>query len=117
MTIKIGSREVVFSTSLIIPKNETAEFDFTVDLWHISIRIEFLETSDESQPREVKFDVQSSQLIIKFVNWNNALGTAILQPHQIGLSNNGQALSFIATHWLVGDVNRIDVQFLLGDAK
>ena len=117
MTIKVGKREVVFSTSLIIPKSESADFQFLIGAWKIEIMVSFEDDKASEGTRNILFEHQNSQLHLKFVNWNNSLGTALTKPVEIGRTNTNQELSFIATHWLVGEINKVDFQFMLEVAK
>jgi hypothetical protein len=113
MKAKVGAREVIHCTSLIIPSSESAEICFNVGAWEIDIKISFETDSTKEGSRDILYDNIDNQLHLKFRNWTNSIGTALIKPVEIGRTNTNQGLSFIATHWLIGDVNKIDMQFML----
>lgn len=112
--IRIGDKELVYSSSLIIPEGEEAWLSFKLDDWEINFKIIFVTSPDKTGPQEVKLEAIQDTVHLSLINWNNSLGTAITKPTRIGETNDGRLLSFMANHWRIGTVHRLDLQFLLG---
>lgn len=112
--IRIGDKELVYSSSLIIPEGEGAGVSFKLGDWEIKFEIEFVSSPDKNGPQEAKLETTKDAVRLILINWNNALGTAIPEPTRIGETNDGRVLSFMVNHWLIGTIRRLDLQFLLG---
>ena len=112
--MKIGERDVVHTASLIVPKGENAIVDFRVGQWDISLKIIFVRNDDKAEKGSISLEVIDGNPQISLINWNNSLGTATIQPAVLGTANDGRKLSFMLCHWLIGDTNKVDIQFLLG---
>ena len=116
MPVIIGGRTVVHCDTLIIPSGEVAEVSFSIGGWNLNFEISF-SASSSSASNETTLSVESGdgRSYINFSNWVSSLGTATLEPFKLGETNQGHELSCMVTHWLIGNVNKLDVQFMLGD--
>lgn len=114
MKLKVGKRKVIHTVTLIVPSGEEAWIEFNLDNWNIRLKILFEVTSDKSKQREINIKATDDYGIIIFKNWTNSLGTATRVPVEFGKTSNGRDLLFMASHSLIGDVNKLDLQFLLG---
>lgn len=112
MAIKIGNREVIHSASMIIPSKEVASTSFTVDSWEIRTKFSFIKDQEKNSKGAIKVEITEGFPHIKLVNWENSLGTATVEPIQLGETKDGYIISFMLTHWLVGTTNKLDAQFL-----
>ncbi len=48
-----------------------------------------------------------------FRKWDNSLGTALIEPVRLATLHDGQKLSFMASNYMIGGTNKLDLQFLL----
>ena len=113
--MQIGDREIVHSCTLIVPEREQALISFAVGGWSINVEVAFEQGEDkEAEGSMDVYPVDNNRLRMTFKNWNNPLGTATSQPIRIGNTNRKRELSFLATHWRIGTINRMDILFLLG---
>ena len=111
--MEIGNRKVVYSCSLIIPEGETALVEFSIGSWKIKIRINF---ENDLQTNESTINVgeeMNGESLITFSNWKNPVGTATIKPVVIGQTDTNQQLLMMAASWLIGNVNKLDLHFLL----
>ena len=106
--MRVGGREIVYSTSLILAEDEDATFDFTVEGWGVQIRVLFEYDDNENR---IKLSSKDNVLEMRFMNWGSKIGTTVRTPQIIGKSPTGRDLSFIAVHWKIGAVNKLDLQF------
>jgi hypothetical protein len=111
--MKIGNREVVHTFSIIVPDKEDAWVDFNVGQWNINLRIYFTEDKGKDTGA-LSLEVLQDIPHLNLINWRNALGTATIKPIELGTTSDGRQLSFMLTHWLIGETNKLDIQFLLG---
>jgi hypothetical protein len=112
--MKIGGRKVVHTASMIVPKGEEAEIEFNVDNWNIKLKILFIRNNDSDNANGMSLEVVDNNPQLSLINWSNSLGTATIKPAELGTSNNGKKVSFMLSHWLIGETNKLDIQFLLG---
>lgn len=109
--IKIGKEELVGSYTLLIPENSMVRIPLDIKGWKFSLDIEFDNTS-EKQGVDRKSTAEGA--IIVFRKWNNPLGTALIEPVPLGTLANGQKLFFMASNYVIGGTNKLDLQLLLG---
>lgn len=113
MTTHIGSKQVVHFSSLIVPDGEAATIEFNIGAWNLNFNVSF--SKDESvEGASLSIEEMNGKSYMKFANWTGTLGTATQKPFVIGKTNQGHELSIMITHWLVGDVNKVDIQFMIG---
>lgn len=112
--MKIGNKEIVHTTSLIIPKDEEAVIDFKVGNWEIELRLLFKIEKENTKKGIISLEVTDKIPKLILTNWFNALGMATKMPIEFGTTDNGKKLYIMICHWYIGDVNKIDLQFLLG---
>jgi len=113
--MKIGNRKVVYTSSLIIPEGEDAWIFFDVGDWHVKVNLIFNISDEENENGAISIEGIDDHAKVTFFNWNNSLGTVTVNPVELGKTNEGKRLTFMASHWLIGRVNKIDVQFLIGE--
>ncbi len=112
--MKVGGREVVHTATLIIPKGEDALVDFDVGQWKISLRILFVSKDKDAEKGSLSIEVVDGNPQLSLFDWNNSLGTATVRPFELGTASDGRKLSVMLSHWLIGETNKLDIQFLLG---
>lgn len=112
--MKIGDRDIVHTSSLIIPGGKDAWIEFNIGSWLVKVNVIFKDSDEEDKSGSIVIEAVEDYAKVTFFGWNNSLGSATVKPVNLGKTNEGQQLAFMATHWLVGSVNRLDMQFLLG---
>lgn len=115
--MEIGDKKIIYSASLIVPDGESASVSFVLGSWVARMRIEF--GGDTSKDGKSTINVKgedptTGESTITFLNWRNPIGTATTKPINIGKTNTNQDIFVLATHWYIGSVNKLDIQFLLG---
>ena len=114
--MKIGDRNVVHNCSMIVPDGETASIEFLLGSWTVRIRINFIQSGDDEKSTITVTAASGvdGESLITFVNWRNPIGTATTIPVVIARTNTNQELLIMAAHWMIGNVNKVDIHFLLG---
>jgi hypothetical protein len=111
--ISIGRWKLVESISLLIPRGNTATLSVAPGLGRLNLRIRFEgESTDRDQ---LGVDIKSAPDgfgEITFNNWTNVLGTAMNEPASLGRSRAGEPILFLAAHWRIGLLDKIDLQIL-----
>ena len=107
--IKIGSRVLLASHSLLIPAKERAAIDMDVFGWKFQLGIVF-EDAHSEQGIEVKPTASGVDLLFK--NWANSLGTALTEPGSLATLSLGGKLEFMASNYRIGETNQFEIQFL-----
>ena len=113
--MKIGARKIVHTATLIVPKNERAVVEFSVGDWHIELHIVFVTDKLDSNDGAMSIEVIDGKPHLKLSNWKNSLGTATVRPVELGRTREGEPLTFMLSHWLIGEAQKLDIQFLLGE--
>ena len=113
MAVHIGNKLLVHHQSIIVPSGEDARIEFSIGTWELKFTLTFTKDSN-TDGAALSVEETNGKSYIKFINWESSIGTATRAPLVIGGTNLGQPLSILAAHWLVGDTNKLDVQFMLG---
>lgn len=111
MMEKIGNRTVVYSGTFIVPEGEDVWFTADASGWSIKINIQFERNGAE---QGIRIEPKTDHAKIIFVKWDNSIGTTTTTPAPLGSHQDGRKLSFMATNYCIGGVNRLDIQLLLG---
>ena len=113
--MKVGDREVVYSTGIIVPKNEEAQIEFDYSDEIVPVRIRFKQENEaEETSSSIEAELVDGQLKLTFVNWDNPIGTATTEPMELGKFRDGRSLSLMVASWAVGTISKMDIQFLVG---
>lgn len=112
--IKIGDKELCFSTTLLMTDEQEAEIVTVVDDWELKITIALVQKSNEE--KSISWSaVTGNHARIEFCGWRDSLGSATASPVYIGVTDtSNRAVGFGACHHRVGTVNRLDFQIYLG---
>ena len=116
--MKVGTREVVYTATVLIPSREEAWLEFSVGGWLVKLNL--LLVAEEAKPGDatptprLSIEAVDDHARLVLYNWSNALGTATSEPVEMGRASNGQVLSVMVWHVRTGEADRIDLQFLLG---
>ncbi len=108
--IKINDLEIIDSKTLIIHKDESAEFAIKGASWTINIILSFNDNK-ESQSISVRGEKNTARLT--FNKWSASTGTCLTKPSEIASLGNGDKILFTAFNLRVRDVNQITVQFMI----
>ena len=113
--MRIGNKEVVYSTGLIMPNNEEAQVDLVFSGERISLGISFREENGpQKNTSRIDAKVVNGQLRLTFVNWNNPIGTATTEPMELGTLKDGRSVFLMVATWSIGTTMKMDLQCLLG---
>jgi hypothetical protein len=74
-------------------------------------------STEPNTPSTLAFEGKGDHGKVVFRNWQNPLGTCLVDPVQIGQTNSRQPLFFMAASWLIGVTRIVDVQLMAGGAK
>lgn len=115
MQIEIGGRKVVGSANLIIPKNEAAVIEILAvnRVLRAQLRVE-RDASGEQKDAAINVQPVDNEAHITLSGWDNPLGTATTQPFEVARLDENQALYCMIAHHRIGDVDRLDLSFLVG---
>lgn len=116
MKISISNQEVVFFAFILLPNGETGSLEFEVDGWGVKLNIIFIENKDNPE-QSISISSENDCGLVSFINWNNSLGSATKKPFQLGETQTKRPLLLMASHHLIGTVNQLQMQFMLGDTK
>ena len=108
--VKIGNEELLGCYTLLIPENSTARISLDVKGWKFNLDIEF---DNKSEERGVEITPTDEGATLVFRKWDNSLGTALIEPVRLATLHDGQKLSFMASNYMIGGTNKLDLQFLL----
>lgn len=115
MLVEIASRTVVDSASLIIPRNETAIIEVVAANRRLRARIIFERIpTEEIKGQSINVTPVGNEAHITFLGWNNPLGSATTEPFEVAKFGDNQVLYCMVAHHLIGDVDRLDLSFLIG---
>lgn len=111
--IKIGDKVLAFSQSYIIPENEELELQVPIEGWLIKLFFAF-QTTEDKKDRGIRIEGSKDAARFIFNNWDNSLGTATIKPIEFGKHQNGKTIYLMASSHMIGSINQLTVQILLG---
>ena len=111
--VKIGDLQVLYSTILVVPMGETAEIEIPIGTWNLKIELVFEDDDGDNKKSGLRVYPIEDKARILFMNWNNSIGTATIEPATLGHINTGQNISFLAANFRIGSVNKLDFQLLI----
>jgi hypothetical protein len=114
MSARVGKLEVVHTQTLILPEGEEALVGFQVGGWQAKLKVRFEARGEDPSKQAIEVEAEDDHALVKLVNWKNPLGTATTTPVQFATLNTGDLVYFMVAHWLIGGVNLLELQFLLG---
>ena len=113
--MRIGDKEIVYSTGLIMPTDEEAEVDFVVSGERVLLNIQFKEENGSNKKTSrIDTTVVDNKLQLMFVNWSGSLGTATTEPMKFATLRDGRPVFLMVVTWSIGTTKKIDLQCLLG---
>jgi len=110
---KIGNHEIVYSETFLVPSGKDIWFTANISGWSVTVNVTF----EEGEKQEITVRPVSDHAHIKLVNWNNSLGTALVEPAILGTHQDGRKLYFMVVNYRIGQTNRLDIQLLLGGSE
>lgn len=110
--IKVGNKEVIFSSMFLIPEGEKAEFDLNYNNTILKVIISF-DDSGDVQEIEVNPLENGDVVELIFKKWSKSLGAALKEHVELGRNAKGVVLKFIASNTRVGNINQMNIQFVV----
>jgi len=115
--MKIGNRDIIYTTTLLVPKGEEAWIDFNVGAWEIKLNIVFEDSSEKKGKPFITIEAEKDYGRIIFKDWTDGLGTASTEPMEIARTNEGRAITFLTALKQIGSVKEVHLQFYLEPPK
>ena len=109
----IGPNLILHSATLVIPDNEKASVEFTVGALTLKTLFSFDNSARDEDEMRITVEAIDDVANITFFGWNNPLGTGLKEPATLANISTGQKVLFILAHHRVGEINKLDVNFLL----
>jgi hypothetical protein len=72
-------------------------------------------TSDKFDKPNGEWKSEDETVKFVFTNWNNPLGTAVLEPTKFGNLSDGRKVYFQLSYHYVSDLNAVSLYFLIDD--
>lgn len=121
MRIKIGDKEVFASTTFAVKDNELVEMD--IDVLGVAMTLTCIfrppETKGISPSPVLSWTNSENRIDFNFLGWRNAVGSASvpirlakLEDKTLGGEDKTLGIQFV--HYLIGNVNLVHAQILLG---
>lgn len=109
--VKIGEGSLLEHYSLLVPKDSKVLIGVDVAGWNISLEIEF---DSDATERSVKVEALGpNKARIIFNKWDNSIGTVLNEPTLLANLSDGRELVFLASNYMIGTVNKLDLQLML----
>ena len=110
---KVGALEILFKTRLLLPIEEIAVIKFPIGETVVVLQIQFSDETSDDKKSEIQILGDGNNALIKFINWNNSLGTTTNEPAQFANTGDGKKIKFFASSHRNGLMNQLDLQFML----
>ena len=109
--VKIGEGILLKHYSLLVPKDSKVVIGVNVAGWKLSLEIEL---DSDATERSVKVEALGpDRAKITFSKWNNSIGTVLNEPTLLANLSDGKELTFLASNYMIGTVNKFDLQLVL----
>ncbi len=115
--INVGGREVILSTTVFIPSNETSEIEVPMaEDDRLSLILAFEEAKPEKKGEKLlpSFSVlgEDDKGIMTFKNWTSTFGASISKPINFATDNRGNNISFIGNIVKLGEMYKVEFQLM-----
>jgi acyl-CoA-binding protein len=111
--IRIGHKEVIFSTNLLVKNEQEVFLDIPVQDELLKLSLVF-KTSETSDKPDGQWNFIDGVVKFTFTGWTNPLGSCILEPTKFGDLANKHKLYFQISHHYVGELNSVTLYIYLG---
>lgn len=108
----IGEWEVIHYTSLLVHTGVDSWIQFKVKNEDIKFNIKLVDTETKDK-QEIELLGGEDYGILKLKNFNNALGTAPKDILSLAVLNDKTELFCLFINYRIGDLNKIDIQFMI----
>lgn len=116
--IKIGSRKLIFSETLICPDNEVIHLDIQVpsedEPWPLRINFKESLTGDSDQKVKMNLEVDEDGIsLATFHNFTSTIGTALSNPAHIANSDSNLPITMLAEVSKLSAAYKITIQIMI----
>lgn len=118
--IRLGGRELMYAYDVLIPPNAQCEIDlvigpeYTRNPTKLQLVLAF-ENGGEGQ--NVTFKPMGVKSLMTLHNWNQSLGTALIEPYKLAQVNDEGQIEMMMANYMIGSVNKLTLQFWWKSAK
>jgi hypothetical protein len=112
MALRVGNREVIKQDTLLIPQGEMAVIPVSFGGSDIEVTISYQD--DQSGKQDILLSNDNNRMNLVLQNWNNAVGTGMRAPFDLARNEHGHFLSIMIANWRISDMNKVDLQFMVG---
>ena len=110
----VGTLEVITTKTFLVPNGESVWSEVNAGGWVVRVHILFENNAPAHGIRVVAMPDHAEIFLDK---WDNALGTATIVPVQLGKRSDDRILLFMASNYVIGTANKLDLQFYLGGVQ
>jgi hypothetical protein len=121
--MKIGGREILHTSTLIVAAGEDAWIEFPIGNRLVRINVIFRVTPPEqgkTLPAGIHIEQKGDYGELVLSDWSNPLGTATKRPVELATTEEGTKVYLMIWHTQVGEAEataRLDLQFSAGVAE
>lgn len=114
--VRIGNREQIFTTSLLLADDEEATVRVTIGQWHVDLSLVFVAERNGQSPGTVSWSGEGNVVRFHAVGWKNVGGASTTEPAGFG-DVNGRRMYFQLAQHRIGSMNLAHLFISLGDAQ
>lgn len=103
----VGDYKILGHERLIVPEGMQAQFDMGV---HGLLTADFDDNAEKKS--ELKITGHGNSAKITAVNWSNPLGQGLVEPIEVGRTNEGARVFLLFTARQVGTLKLVDLQLM-----
>lgn len=114
--MKVGNREVLLSTTFMVPDGEEAAFSHLIaegDLLNCRLKFTHDPADHTDKKTTIQTDYDNDVFILTFNNFDNSLGHSTSKPIVICLSNRHEPITFLATIFKMKTFTKVEMQLML----
>lgn len=111
----IGARSIVYSSSFLIPDEESVEATFTFENWNARLILSFHPA--RGSERNIESAVEGDGLHLRFNRWIENLGVATTSFYRLATSPSGKPIEMLAMSHRVGNLNNLVLQVTAGGGQ
>lgn len=118
--IRLGGRQLMCTYDLLIPASLQCEVDLVIGPEYTrnptTLRL-VVAFENGGEGKNVTFKPIGAKSQMTLHNWNQSLGTALIEPYALAQVNDEGRVEMMMANYQIGDVNKLTLQFWWNSTK
>ena len=111
--VKSGGKKAIASGIFVTINNEDNEISFKYENEEFKFKLSFIRDNSGKQRMDYSPNEEKDKLLMKFYNFNNAIGSGLINPMHIADSNDKKIYIEIIIHSITDNIKQVSYTFYI----